>query len=116
MVLSLWSPWIAATPDRKVYNPERFPAFGLLEIKCPKVSSVLEVPYLAKDETGTMKLKRNHNYFYQVLTQLAVTGLDWCDLFVWCQNDHHTETIYLNRDVWNAVKDKVDIFYFDHFL
>ena len=66
VVISLWSPWIAARPDRKVYNPERFPAFGLLEIKCPQVSSVLEVPYLVRDETGTMKLKRNHNYYYQV--------------------------------------------------
>ena len=117
VVISLWSPWIAASPDRKVYNPERFPAFGLLEIKCPQVSSVLEVPYLAKDETGILKLKRNHNYYYyQVLAQLAVTGLDLCDLFVWCPKDHHLETIYLNRDVWNAVKDKVDIFYFSHFL
>ena len=53
---------------------------------------------------------------YQVLAQLAVTGLDWCDLFVWCSNDYHLETIYLNRDLWNAVKDKVDISYFIHFL
>ena len=116
VVISPWSPWLAASPDRKVYFPERFPAFGLLEIKCPQVSSILEVPYLSKDETGTMKLKRNHNYYYQVLAQLAVTGLDWCDLFVWCSNDYHLETIYLNRDLWNAVKDKVDIFYFSHFL
>ena len=116
VVISLWSPWIAASPDRKVYNPKRFPAFGLLEIKCPQVSSDLEVPYLVRDETGTMKLKRNHNYYYQVLAHLAVTGLDWCDFFVWCPNDHHSETIYLNRDQWDAVKDKVDIFYFGHFL
>ena len=40
----------------------------------------------------------------------------WCDLFVWCPNDHHLETINLIRDVWNAVKDKVDMFYFSHFL
>ena len=69
-----------------------------------------------KDETGRLNLKRNHNYYYQVLAQLAVSGLDWCDFFVWCSNDNHLETIYLNRDVWNAVKDKVDLFYFNHFL
>ena len=116
VVISLCSPWIAASPYRKVYHPERFPAFGLLEIKCPQVSSVLEVPYLAIDETGILKLKRNHNYYCQVLAQIAVTGLDWCDLFVWCTNVHHLEAIYLNRDVWNAVKDKADMFYFSHFL
>ena len=67
VVISPWSPWLAASPDRKVYFPKRFPAIGLLEIKCPKVSSVFEVPNLAKDETGAMKLKRNYNYYYQVL-------------------------------------------------
>ena len=75
-------------------------------MKCPHVSSVLEVPYLAKGETGAMKLKRNQNYNYQVLAQLAVTGLDWCDLFVWCPNDYHLETIYLNRDLLMQLKTK----------
>ena len=116
VVVNPWAPWLAASPDRKVYFPERFPAFGLLEIKCPQVSSILETTYLAKDETGSLKLKRNHNYYFQVLAQLAVTGLDWCDFFVWCQSDHHLETIYLNRDLWDDVKMKIDQFFFNHFL
>lgn len=116
VIVSPVSPWIAASPDRKVYNPNRYPTFGLLEIKCPQVASVLECPYLSKDEAGNLKLKRNHNYYYQVLTQLAVTGLDWCDFFVWCVNDHHQETIYLNTDLWNEIKHKIDQFYFNHFI
>ena len=116
VIVSLTAPWIAASPDRKVYNPERNPSFGLLEIKCPQVSSILECPYLIRDEEGQLKLKRNHNYYYQVLTQLAVSGLEWCDLFVWCSNDFHQETIYFNSDNWNEVKRKVDIFYFNHFI
>jgi len=40
--VNFWAPWIAGSPDRKVYKPTRDPAFGLLEIKCPNVSSVLE--------------------------------------------------------------------------
>lgn len=80
IVVSLHSPWLAASPDRKVYNPDRYSPFGLLEIKCPSVSSVLDVKYLKKDDTGVLNIKRNHNYYYQILTQLAVTGLKWCDL------------------------------------
>ena len=109
-------PWLAASPDRKVYNPDMFPEFGLLEIKCPQVGSVLECKYLSKDHDGHLKLKRNHLYYYQVLTQLAVTGLEWCDFFVWCTNDHHIETIYFNEGVWQNVKDKVDDFFFNYFL
>ena len=93
-----------------------FPEYGLLEIKCPQVGSVLECKYLTKDEDGSLKLKRNHPYYYQVLTQLAVAGLEWCDFFVWCNHDHHMETLYFNEDVWQQVKDKVDMFYFNYFL
>ena len=71
---------------------------------------------LKKNATGQLKLKRNHSYYYQVLTQLAVTGLEWCDFFVWCQSDHLKETIYFNAEIWNTVKEKVDMFYFNDFL
>ena len=116
VVVNYWCPWLAASPDRKVYNPDMFPEYGLLEIKCPQVGSVLECKYLSKDQDGSLKLKKNHPYYYQVLTQLAVTGLDWCDFFVWCNNDHHLETVYFNGDVWQNVKDKVDDFYFSYFM
>ncbi|XP_045178965.2 uncharacterized protein LOC123538734 [Mercenaria mercenaria] len=116
VVVNFWAPWIAATPDRKVYNPTRNPPFGLLEIKCPLVSSILEASCLKRNTDGKLKLKRNHDYYYQVLTQLAVVGLEWCDLFVWCENDYFTETIYFNQDIWKNVKDKVDMFFFTHFI
>lgn len=114
VVVSPWAPWIAASPDRKVYHPESFPPFGLLEIKCPQVS-VLETQYLKKDHTATLKLNRNHQYYFQILTQLAVTGLQWCDLYVWCENDYHQERIYFNKDLWKEVKNK-DMFYFSSFI
>jgi hypothetical protein len=77
VVVNLWSPWIAASPDRKAYNPQRNPPFGLLEIKCPIVQHINEVKCLKKDADGQMKLKRNDNYFYQIMTQMAVTGLKY---------------------------------------
>ena len=82
IIVNFWSPWLAASPDRKDYKPERYPPFGLLEIKCPQVISVLEAKYLKNTATGPLELKRNHQYYYQVLMQLAVTGLQWCDFFV----------------------------------
>ncbi|XP_053402818.1 uncharacterized protein LOC128558057 [Mercenaria mercenaria] len=116
VVVSFWAPWLAASPDRKVYDPTRNPPFGLLEIKCPQVTSVLEAACLKKDVTGQLALNRNHDYYYQVLAQLACTGLEWCDFFVWTENDHHMEAVYFNQDVWNTVKNKVDKFYFNHFI
>ena len=117
VIVSPWSFWLAASPDRKVYDPSRVPPFGLLEIKCPNKASISEVPYLKQDATThTLKLKRSDKYYYQVLMQLAVAGLQWCDFFVWTPHDSHLETIRFDIDEWQTVKDKVDMFYFDHFL
>ena len=63
-----------------------------------------------------MKLKENHNYYYQVMMQLAVTGLQWCHLFVWTPEESHLELIVFNEDKWQEMKDKIDIFFFDHYL
>lgn len=115
IVISPTSPWLAASPDRKVFDPSRQPQFGLLEIKCPQNSSVLEVKYL-KRSGNNLELRKNHIYYYQILTQLAVTGLQWCDFFVFCSSDHHLETIYFDPHIWQEVKDKVDTFFFNHFL
>src|SRR6056300_1384636 len=116
IVINPWCPWLAASPDRKVYNPNRDSPFGLLEIKCPVVESVSEVDYLQKIDDQRYQLKENHNYFYQILMQLAVTGLEWCDLFVWCENDSASITIYFDANKWNSVQEKLDIFYFQYFL
>ena len=91
------------------------PTFGLLEIKCPQVSTVLETKYL-KAENGVLKLKHTHMYYTQMQAQLAITGLSWCDLFVWCENDSHRETIIFNPVFWQEVKNKIDPFFFDYFL
>ena len=80
------------------------PPFGLLEIKCPRVTSVLERDYLMKDGQS-LKLKRHHSYYTQVQGQLAVTGLQWCDFFVWCENDLHMETIHFDPQDWQLIKD-----------
>ena len=42
VVVNLWSPWIATSPDRNVYNRERNPPFRLLEIKCPIVQNMMK--------------------------------------------------------------------------
>jgi hypothetical protein len=47
------------------------------------------VKCLKKDADGQMKFKRNDNYFYQIMTQMAVTGLKWCDFYVWWETGDH---------------------------
>ena len=115
IVVNPWACWIGASPDRKVYHPARDPPVGILEIKCPRVSSVLEVKYLKRVDDH-LELNRNDQYYTQVQTQLAVTGLQWCEFFVWCQNDYHLETIYFDAAEWQVIQDKADMFFFHYYL
>ncbi|XP_078341082.1 uncharacterized protein LOC144627572 [Crassostrea virginica] len=57
IIVSPYVPWLAATPDRKVYNPTMDPPYGLLEIKCA-VKPLEDCIYLKKVD-GVLKLKRN---------------------------------------------------------
>ncbi|KAK3106870.1 hypothetical protein FSP39_001733 [Pinctada imbricata] len=47
IVVSPKAPWLAASPDRKVYCPSLSPKHGLLEIKCP-VNPLSECSYLSR--------------------------------------------------------------------
>jgi len=71
------APWMGSTPDGLVCDPEGQPVFGLLEIKCPNVTSYVDCPYVMIKE-GTHTLRRTHPYNWQVQGQmlifLGVTG------------------------------------------
>jgi len=120
LVISPYAFWIAASPDRKVYNPDRQPPYGLLEIKCPQNEHIADIKYLTAESTPTgpmHRLKTSDNYYYQIMCQLAVTGLTWCDFFIYLASDeYHLETIYFDQDFWKEAQAKVDTFFFSYFL
>ena len=78
IIVNPYSYWLAATPDRNVYCPDRYPTYGLLEIKCPVVDNISDAKCL-QFRDGQLSLKKNDNYYYQIQMQLAVTGLELCD-------------------------------------
>ena len=75
-----------------------------------------EVKCLKKDADGQMKLKRNDNYFYKIVTQMAVTGLKWCDFYVWWEIVDHLQSIFFDDEVWQETKNKADDLYFRYFI
>lgn len=61
LVISPYSPWIAANPDHKVYCPARNPPYELLEIKCPQNDNICDNKCFDKKLTA-VQLKRLHEY------------------------------------------------------
>ena len=99
-------------------SPGRCPQFGLLEVKAPQALTLADVTFLQKTDAG-FQLKKKHPYFFQILCQLAVTGLDWCDLFVYLPNnpgEFHQEEVKFDSELWQEVKNKLEYFYFSFFL
>lgn len=103
LVMNPKCPWLGCTSDQKVFNlnakKQGLSHFGLLEIKVVKkgATDFENVAYLTKDmDSNVLKLKRNHDHYYQVQCQLALTGLEWCDFFSYI-ND--TTTFFCERIV-----------------
>ena len=72
-------PYYAATPDRITKDL-------IIEVKCPfsirKKDPNTNPPYYCKLVDGKLKLKKTHEYFFQVQLQLYVTGYKKADFVV----------------------------------
>ena len=72
-------PYYAATPDRITKDV-------IIEVKCPfsirKKDPNTNPPYYCKLVDGKLKLKKTHEYFFQVQLQLYVTGYKEADFVV----------------------------------
>lgn len=108
-------PFLGATPDRIVDKTT------VLEVKCPysarnSVINNITVPYLVMDNNDMLRLKDNHDYYFQVQGQLLCTDRKYCDFVVFTQVD--MKTIHIERDdffIANMVT-KLTEFYDNHFV
>ena len=99
--LSTTFPFLGATPDGLVYTGTGVGNFAILEIKCPykhRNSKIADAYKDSKfclqlDSSNQPKLRKNHDYYYQILGQLGITGGEYCDFIVWTLLDIHIERI-----------------------
>ena len=77
-----------------------------MEIKDPSFNRGDSVPqmsgkksYLHKNAEGKVQLMSNHSFYYQIQTQLLVTGFKFCDFFVWTEKDTFLETIRVDTSI-----------------
>lgn len=126
--ISLNDPWLAATPDGLVNDPNgdasQHP--GLVEIKNPytaRTQTLMEASQKStfcleqsKDNNSTLRLKPRHDYHYQIQTQLYCTGREWCDFVVRTERDLHIERIYKDQSWLDTNLQKLRNFYFSALL
>jgi hypothetical protein len=99
-------PWLGATPDGvvNVSNGEQ----GLVEVKnildrksLTFVQATKQVKdfCLEKVTSGQLQLRRTHPYYYQVQTQMFVSGKSWLDFVVRTTYPHQ---LHVERITWDA--------------
>uniref|UniRef100_A0A3Q1ED01 YqaJ viral recombinase domain-containing protein n=1 Tax=Acanthochromis polyacanthus TaxID=80966 RepID=A0A3Q1ED01_9TELE len=83
---------------------------SVLEVKCPfcvrNDSKLDNLIYLDKDSEGKLTLNRNHQYFYQVQTQLGVCKMESAYFVVWTEKDLHFEQIFFDEEFWGMMCEK----------
>ncbi|KAF2891109.1 hypothetical protein ILUMI_15064, partial [Ignelater luminosus] len=84
LYIDLEHPYLGATPDRLLGND------AVIEIKCLPSLIEVENPFEKPPsnacfvvENGTIRLKRNHKYYFQVQGQLNITKKFFCDYYIY---------------------------------
>ena len=65
--------------------------------------------YLKQTDNG-IKLKENHNYYYQVQSLMGIAGLKWCEFCVWPGVDFFQQRIMFDQTLWNKMLSKSNKF------
>lgn len=97
--LSTEYPYLAATPDASVSC--KCCGKGVAEAKCPYSLAQTGIPKVAVSQNfcldngddGGLHLKRSHQYFFQVQTQMAICNVSYCDFIVWTPSSTHIERV-----------------------
>ena len=124
LVISEDSPWLAASPGGRVFDPSSSPPDGLIELKNPSTAKDMTIAeacekikgFCIKSRQGKRALDTNHNYFYQVQCQLYCTQTVWCDFVVTTNKELYIERIYRNDTWWQNHLLKLKTFYFQALL
>ena len=115
--------WLGASTDRKVTDYSEISSFGIVEVKCPETRKNQDLCVAATDKKfylemvdGKPRLKKWHMYYCQVLGQMALTGAKWCDFVCYTSVSLVVDRIYYREEDWNELYEKIDRFYFSHYL
>ena len=119
LVLKCDQPYLVCSPDGIVKcRCKNCVDAGLLEIKCPFKHRFVDPREAAKDLSfccsvadGHLKLKRTHNYFYQVQGQMAICNKKWCDFYIWTLKGTSVERIYRDEIFCEKMFEKTGLYY-----
>ena len=124
LVVSVANPWLAASPDGLIYDPQADPPQGLVEFKNPysvrdktleEAATSSKTFCLTINKDGKLQLKKGHDHYYQLQCAMFCTNRHWCDLVVLTKS-LHIERIFADPNFTVKVLPKLKNFYFTAIL
>ena len=126
LVIATNHPWLAATPDGLVNDPQVLPSQGLVEFKNPHSCKDQSITHAVMSKkltclscnrtNGALSLKKSHTYYYQVQMVMLCTNTEWCDFVVRTKVDLYVERIRWDEAFCQSVLPKLRRFFFDSIL
>lgn len=118
LYLSTKFPFLGATPDVLKYTGSY--KFAILEVKCPYKHKNSTIVDACKDSAFCLKinnleqpqLKTSHDYYYQIIGQLGITGAEYFDFIVWTLVDVHIQRMFMDIELWQEMTKKLEKFYY----
>jgi hypothetical protein len=101
--------YLGASPDGIVVDINGQPK-RVVEVKCPFSAQDMTIEQACHekksfccslDKNNKPCLKSDHEYYYQVQGQMAITGVHECDFVVWTPKDMFVQTITFDSKFWN---------------
>ena len=99
--------YLGASPDGVVVDGSGR-RVKIVEVKCPFNAKDKTIEEACKDNkafccgivNGKPDLKDDHDYYYQIQGQMAITGVHECDFVVWTPKDLFVQTVKFDPDFW----------------
>lgn len=112
-------PMLGASPDGLVWD-KHVKEYGLVEVKTASRAMEEGIRTLAEIKKRNMVkylkdgcLDVNHNYYYQIVGQLGISGLQWCDFVCDWGHDCFVQRIQFDNELWqNRMLPRLTAFYF----
>lgn len=124
LVISIENPWLAASPDDRVFDQESSPQLGLVEYKNPYAARNMTIAdacekirsFCLEKKGKVYQLRRGHDYYYQVQCQLYCDNKWWCDFVLRTEKELFVERISRDTQWWDKQLPRLREFYFEALL
>lgn len=102
--------WLVCIPDGLVVEKDKSGSTSIVEVKCPHKCKDAKLGDVAKSDdvfflelhNGKLRLKKDHDYYYQIQGMLNMMSLKICYFGVWTPTEFHSEIVTRDKNLWNS--------------